>query len=129
DYRDEDGAWKRTSPMMLQTFMGDPHARRRYWARSLIGWPRFRRARPNTAHRALARLDADGRIALLVTQNVDALHYAAGHRNVLDLHGRLDVVRCMGCTRTLPRDHLQHELLQRNPAFAGLAAADAPDGD
>src|SRR5690606_23481189 len=87
DYRDADGAWKRAGPMTYQTFMSDPHARRRYWARSLVGWLRFRRARPNAAHRALACLEADGGIDLLVTQNVDRLHQAAGHRNVIDLHG------------------------------------------
>jgi len=129
DYRDADGEWKRAGPMTFQTFMGDAHARRRYWARSLVGWPRFRRARPNGAHRALARLEADGRIDTLVTQNGDRLHQAAGHRNVIDLHGRLDLVRCMGCGHKSPRDALQRKLLARNPRFAGLAAEDAPDGD
>lgn len=129
DYRDADGAWKRAGPMTFQTFMGDARARQRYWARSLVGWPRFRRARPNAAHAALARLEADGRIELLVTQNVDGLHQAAGQRRVVDLHGRLDVVRCMSCADTLPRDVLQRELVERNPEFADLAAGDAPDGD
>ncbi len=129
DYRDADGAWKRTGPMTFQTFVGDAHARQRYWARSLVGWPRFRRARPNGAHAALARLEADDRIELVVTQNVDGLHQAAGQRRVIDLHGRLDTVRCMTCGRTRSRDLLQHELLERNPQFAGLAAEDAPDGD
>lgn len=130
DYRDPSGGWKRTSrPMMFQAFIGDPDARRRYWARSLAGWRRFRRARPNDAHRALARLEASGRIELLVTQNVDGLHQAAGSRRVVDLHGRLDVVRCLGCDRTIPRDDVQRELLRLNPAFADADAADAPDGD
>src|SRR5690554_431978 len=129
DYRDADGAWKRAGPMTFQTFMGDPQARRRYWARSLVGWPRFRRARPNGAHRALARLEVEGAVDLLVTQNVDRLHEAAGHRAVIDLHGRLDLVRCMSCGATVSRDELQHELLDRNPAFATLAAGTAPDGD
>jgi len=129
DYRDADGAWKRTGPMTFQTFIGDARARQRYWARSLVGWPRFRRAMPNRAHAALARLEADGRIELVVTQNVDRLHQAAGQRRVIDLHGRLDLVRCMSCMRTLPRDLVQEELVARNPQFAGLAAEHAPDGD
>jgi NAD-dependent SIR2 family protein deacetylase len=58
DYRDADGKWKRLQPVTYQAFMGDETTRRRYWARSLIGWRRFRRARPNDAHRALARLEA-----------------------------------------------------------------------
>src|SRR5215470_4390051 len=67
DYRDSDGNWKRTQPVTHQAFMGDEATRRRYWARSLIGWRRFGRAQPNDAHRALARLEARGRCELLLT--------------------------------------------------------------
>src|SRR5579872_5970817 len=87
DYRDADGAWKRAQPIRYQDFMADAAARRRYWARSLIGWRRFREARPNDAHRALARLESKDRIELLLTQNVDRLHQAAGSVRVVDLHG------------------------------------------
>lgn len=129
DYRDADGGWKREPPVGFQAFMADAATRSRYWARSLVGWRRFRRARPNGAHHALARLESAGRVALLVTQNVDRLHQAAGSRRVLDLHGRLDRVRCMGCELRLPRDAWQAELLAANPAWALLDAPDAPDGD
>src|SRR6516162_642327 len=78
DYRDAEGQWKRAQPVTFQAFMGEDKTRRRYWARSLIGWRRIRHARPNDAHRALARLEAMGGIELLVTQNVDRLHQAAG---------------------------------------------------
>src|SRR5262252_4485784 len=90
DYRDNDGNWKRTQPVTHQAFMGDEATRKRYWARSLIGWRRFGRAVPNNAHHALARLEANGRCELLVTQNVDRLHQRAGSQQVIDLHGRLD---------------------------------------
>jgi NAD-dependent SIR2 family protein deacetylase len=129
DYRDADGEWKRGRPIMLQDFLANPRARQRYWARSVIGWRRVRGARPNDAHRALARLEQGGRIEMLVTQNVDGLHQAAGSTRVIDLHGRIDVVRCMDCTHRIPRDCLQKELTRRNPAFAALDAVDAPDGD
>ena len=129
DYRDAAGGWKRAQPIMLQSFMGDSHARRRYWARSLIGWPRFRRARPNAAHFALAHLERAGSIELLVTQNVDRLHQAAGSEAVVDLHGRLDQVRCMDCERLIDREAFQAELLRRNGEWADLAAVEAPDGD
>jgi NAD-dependent SIR2 family protein deacetylase len=130
DYRDAEGRWKRsTQPMTLQAFMGDAAARRRYWARSLIGWRHFRAARPNDAHRALARLQQEGRVERLVTQNVDRLHEAAGSPAVIDLHGRLDLVRCMGCERRSSRDELQQELLCRNPRWDQLEALQAPDGD
>ncbi|HVE20964.1 MAG TPA: NAD-dependent protein deacetylase [Acidocella sp.] len=129
DYRDADGQWKRAQPMTYQAFMGDPVARRRYWARSMVGWRRFGRAQPNGAHRALACLEARGGSEMLLTQNVDRLHQTAGSARVIDLHGRLDQVRCMGCERLMPRAALQGELERRNPSWAGLEAADAPDGD
>ena len=115
--------------MTHHAFMRDEATRRRYWARSLVGWRRIRRARPNAAHRALARLEAMGRSEILLTQNVDRLHQAAGSARVIDLHGRLDLVRCMGCERRMSRDELQDELSRLNPGWLDLDATDAPDGD
>ncbi len=129
DYRDADGGWKRAQPVQFRAFMDEPSTRKRYWARSLVGWRRFGRARPNDAHRALAALERRGHLGLLVTQNVDGLHQAAGSEAVVDLHGRLDTVRCMGCERLIPRETLQHELLKRNPEWVDLDGRDAPDGD
>jgi NAD-dependent SIR2 family protein deacetylase len=129
DYRDADGGWKRAQPVQFRAFMAEPLTRRRYCARSLIGWRRFRRAGPNDAHRALARLEQLDRVELLVTQNVDRLHQAAGSSGVVDLHGRLDTVVCMDCAQPMPREELQQELLLRNPAWAELDAREAPDGD
>ncbi|RDI97527.1 NAD-dependent protein deacetylase [Dyella solisilvae] len=129
DYRDSDGGWKRPQPVTYQAFMGERATRQRYWARSLVGWRRFGRARPNATHHALARLEQHGHVAMLLTQNVDGLHQAAGHRQVIDLHGRLDEVRCMSCDRRLPRDEFQRTLVELNPTWAQLDAGDAPDGD
>ena len=129
DYRDADGQWKRRQPVTYQAFMGDETTRRSYWARSLIGWRRIRRARPNDAHRALARLEAMGKSEILLTQNVDRLHQAAGCARVIDLHGRIDWVRCMGCERRASRDEFQDELCRLNAGWLDLDATDAPDGD
>jgi NAD-dependent SIR2 family protein deacetylase len=129
DYRDSDGEWKRGRPILLPDFLAHEHARKRYWARSLIGWKRMRAAQPNDAHLALAALEAQGRVMLLITQNVDGLHQAAGSRNVIDLHGRVDVVRCLTCERRSPREQVQAALVERNPRFAVLDALEAPDGD
>ncbi|MGJ7489814.1 NAD-dependent protein deacetylase [Variovorax sp. ZT4R33] len=129
DYRDVNGDWKRPSPVTFQAFTGDDTTRRRYWARSLVGWPTMATARPGASHRALARLEEAGRIGLLLTQNVDGLHEIAGSRQTLDLHGRIDTVRCLGCETRTPRAELQHTLRVRNPAWAALEATAAPDGD
>ncbi|RRU18900.1 NAD-dependent protein deacetylase [Stenotrophomonas sp. 278] len=129
DYRDANGQWKRTPPVNFQDFMALPATRQRYWARSLLGWPRFGQALPNGTHAALAALEDRGQMEVLLTQNVDCLHQRAGSRAVIDLHGRLDQVRCMGCEARSPREEFQHVLLGLNPGWAHLDAAQAPDGD
>jgi NAD-dependent SIR2 family protein deacetylase len=129
DYRDEAGEWKRTPPIQHQQFIGAAQARARYWARSMVGWRHVGSAQPNAAHHALADLERQGRIARLVTQNVDRLHQKAGSRDVIDLHGRIDQVVCLECGALGDRADLQSRLIDANPAYAGLMAAQAPDGD
>jgi NAD-dependent SIR2 family protein deacetylase len=128
-YRDEQGAWRTRAPVPFAQFARSDSVRRRYWARSLVGWTRVRDARPNLAHQALARLEALGRVSCLVTQNVDGLHQRAGSREVVDLHGRLDRVRCLDCGDALLRSDMQALLDAWNPGHAAVAAETAPDGD
>ena len=129
DYRDEQGEWKRTRPVEFRPFITRPEVRQRYWARSTLGWPIIAQAKPNAAHSALAQLEALGFVELLITQNVDGLHTTAGSRNVIDLHGSLDVVRCMQCENTQSRAELQTRLLADNPTWSEAQALVAPDGD
>ena len=129
DYRDAAGQWKRPQPVTYQAFMGEALVRQRYWARSMLGWRVMGQAQPGKAHKALALLEQQGWLELLITQNVDGLHSAAGSVNTVDLHGRIDTVRCMDCGHRFARADLQHELLARNPEWAQLYAAPAPDGD
>ena len=97
--------------------------------RSVVGWPRFAAAAANPAHHALAALEQAGRIQSLVTQNVDGLHQQAGSRSVIDLHGRLDRVLCLGCGAGQGRAEFQSVLLAANPGWDRHVAAIAPDGD
>lgn len=129
DYRDRDGGWKGASPIQHQAFISQLSKRRRYWARSMAGWPPVARARPNAGHQALARLGAAGRLTLLVTQNVDGLHQAAGSRSVVDLHGRLDRVICLDCGTRLSRHRVQDMLVEANSGWLHDADAMRPDGD
>ncbi len=129
DYRDQQGRWKHRQPVMYQDFLRSEAVRQRYWARSLLGWPQIDRARPNNAHRALATLEAGGHIHQLVTQNVDGLHQQAGSRRVTDLHGRLDMIECLNCRRTISRALFQVVLQDLNPELHAHTAATAPDGD
>ena len=129
DYRDAEGAWKRTPPVTWQAFTGDPATYRRYWARSHVGWPGFSASRPNAAHAALAELGRRGALTTLVTQNVDGLHQRAGSREVIDLHGRLDRVVCLACGEATPREDLQARMAEANPGWRPHEAGAAPDGD
>jgi len=128
DYRDDAGDWKHPRPVQYQDFVSSAAVRQRYWARSAIGWRRMDRARPNPAHAALATLEQHGHVELLITQNVDGLHQAAGSRQVVDLHGRLDQVRCLDCEHYVPRPAFQDELDAANPGWSP-AAHPRPDGD
>ncbi|ERS91594.1 NAD-dependent protein deacetylase [Halomonas sp. PBN3] len=129
DYRDAAGEWKRSPPMQHRQFMGSHAARQRYWARALVGFRTLGEARPNAAHQALARLEAQGVVNGVITQNVDGLHQRAGSRRVIDLHGRADRVRCMGCGARRMRHALHAELEALNPRWARQEAGAAPDGD
>lgn len=129
DYRDADGNWKRRAPVMFRDFVEKLAVRRRYWARSMSGWPSFEAARPAAAHQALTALEVAGRLSAIVTQNVDDLHRRAGSRRLVHLHGRLARVRCLGCGRRSPRTLLQKELQNLNPDFQTRIAGLAPDGD
>lgn len=130
DYRGPSGAaQRRHAPMTYQTFTRDAVARRRYWARSHVGWQLMTRARPNDGHLALAALEQRGVLDGVVTQNVDGLHEAAGSRRVVDLHGRLDRVRCLACGRVVPRSELRARLDDANRDWGATVTAVNPDGD
>lgn len=129
DYRDEQGEWKNRPPIQYREFTGSEARRQRYWARSLLGWPRLQNARPNPAHLALSQLEQRGLVSLLVTQNVDGLHQAAGSQAIVDLHGRIDQVVCLSCGERSSRERLQARLRELNPSWVERAALIAPDGD
>ena len=127
DYRGP-GSPART-PMTYQDFVRSPEGRQRYWARAHVGWGRMTTAEPNATHRRLAEMQADGRLTGLITQNVDGLHSRAGHQDVVDLHGRIDRVICLGCGLLSPRSELHARLAALNPGYESRLGEFAPDGD
>ncbi|MDL5199190.1 NAD-dependent protein deacetylase [Streptomyces sp. ALI-76-A] len=129
DYRGEGGSLSRHTPMTYQDFTAGAQARRRYWARSHLGWRTFGRARPNAGHRAVAAFARDGLLSGVITQNVDGLHQAAGSEGVVELHGSLARVVCLSCGAVSPRHELARRLEEANPGFDPVAAAINPDGD
>jgi NAD-dependent SIR2 family protein deacetylase len=131
DYRGPDTPPRARPPIQHREFVDKPDMRRRYWARSVLGWPRLAGAQPNDGHKALAQLEHAGVVTGVITQNVDGLHERAGSRAVVELHGALRRVRCLACERMITRDELQDRLLARNPAWPERARSIeiAPDGD
>lgn len=128
-YRDDRGDWQRPAPIAHQDFISSERARKRYWARSLLGWPNFATARANAAHLALADLEEQGRVECVVTQNVDGLHQQAGQRRLIELHGSLARVVCMDCDYSASRTRVQHWLEAHNPGLLNAPSQPAPDGD
>jgi NAD-dependent SIR2 family protein deacetylase len=117
-------------PMTFDTFMGSKEAQVRYWARSYIGWNRIAEAQPNRGHFALAAAESTNKIFQIITQNVDQLHQKAGSREVIDLHGRLDQVRCMNCGHRFSRIDMDTLLAKLNPNVDRTADFEfTPDGD
>ncbi len=130
DYRGPTGLALRATPMTYQTFTGNAAARRRYWARSHVGWRRVARAVPNDGHYAVADLARCGLLAGVITQNVDGLHQAAGTPGVTELHGSLHRVICLSCGQRTSRADLERRLQAANPGWHPAPAARInPDGD
>lgn len=128
-YRDSEGNWLGANPILHQEFLQSHAKRQRYWGRSMIGWPGVQRATPNRHHDALVQFERAGRIESLITQNVDRLHQRAGSKRTIDLHGRLDRVRCLDCGARYQREAIQRALLQLNPHNTEGPSALRPDGD
>ena len=129
DYRDKDGVRRGSPPVQGPEFRKHDAVRRRYWARSMVGYPNLARAQPNEGHRALAVLEQRGMLGGLLTQNVDGLHQQAGSNSVLELHGNIHHVACLDCYGRFSREQIQHQLRETNPHMLGIRAQSLPDGD
>jgi NAD-dependent SIR2 family protein deacetylase len=129
DYRGPTGLARRATPMTYQAFTGAAAARQRYWARSHLGWRHIARAAPNPGHQAVAEMQRRGLVSAIITQNVDGLHQAAGAQDVVELHGSLSRVICLGCGERTPREELDQRLRAANPDWAAQEQQVNPDGD
>lgn len=128
-YRDKRGKWVMPQPVNAADFKAHESVRKRYWRRSMHGWPRFHQAKPNGAHNAITTLQQHEVISTVITQNVDGLHQSAGTRRVIDLHGSLSQVSCLLCGDQLSRAALQLKLVRANSQFLDETITIGPDGD
>lgn len=128
DYRGPQGMWAKHTPIYFADYVRNPAVRRRYWARSLNGYSRFRDAQPNRGHIALAEMERAGRLHYLITQNVDRLHIKAGSQRVVELHGENSTVQCISCDFNEPRHETQKRLEWDNRHLR-LPADEVGDGE
>lgn len=132
DYRSEGVGLYATSssrPVQYIDFLKNADVRKRYWARNYVGWPNFSSFQPNRSHYVLSDWEKKGRVEWLVTQNVDALHYKAGSKNVTELHGSAHRVMCLSCSFKVSRHSMQKMIKEQNPEWIAKAEEVRPDGD
>ncbi len=110
DFRSPGGVWSRHQPVMYQDFLRDPSERRRYWEIRRESVPEFMAAKPNAGHDALARLEAEGHLLGVITQNIDELHQRAGSKRVLEVHGTAMRVHCLSCDKRYSCAEIQDRL-------------------
>lgn len=99
DFRSPGGIWARHRPVPYDEFLASREARVRSWAMRVELHRQLDAASPNDGHRVLAEWEQAGRLAAVITQNIDGLHQDAGSRRVIELHGTARVVACVGCGR------------------------------
>lgn len=117
-------------PIQHQEFIQSKESRQRYWARNYVGWSTFSVRQPNSIHYIITDLEVKNRnVSGVVTQNVDGLHYKAGSRNVIELHGTAFRVICLECDSVYDRHFVQEKLEQSNPHMPKIATMIRPDGD
>lgn len=99
DFRSPGGIWTKNRPIPFEDFMADPDARDEAWRRRFAIEETFAKASPGRGHRALASLYRAGKVAAVVTQNIDNLHQASGvaPRDVVELHGNTTYATCLEC--------------------------------
>lgn len=110
DFRSPGGVWSKNTPVMYHDFLSDPAERRRYWRMRTESMTTMLPAKPNAGHHVLARLEEEGRIVALITQNIDELHQKAGSRRVLELHGTAMTVSCLSCEKRWPAAVIQERV-------------------
>ncbi|MCJ1349397.1 hypothetical protein MMC31_007637 [Peltigera leucophlebia] len=126
DYRGTAGTYtlnKAYRPVYYNEFIHNHEARKRYWARSFIGWTHLYKAKPNHAHMAIKELGSLGFVSSVITQNVDSFHpIAHPELETLELHGYLRFLVCVHCRSHVRRSQFQKDLSRLNPAWATFLA-------
>ena len=101
DFRSPGGIWTKMMPVEFQDYISDPGARRVSWQRRFEMEETWNKLVPNDGHRVVAELVAMDKVSHVITQNIDALHQAAGvaDEKVIELHGNTRYAKCLDCDR------------------------------
>lgn len=113
DFRSPGGVWSRNQPVYYDQFLASSEARFEYWRQKAEAADDFINAQPNAGHLALAKWESEGRVAGVITQNIDGLHQQAGSRRVLELHGTVRWIACVDCGQRYEPLPLMDQFRQR----------------
>ncbi len=122
DFRGPKGVWKERQPVYFRDFMSSAAARVEYWDQKCQAWPSFRDAEPNAVHTAIADLERAGKLAMVITQNIDGLHSRGGTsaERLVELHGTNAAIECMSChARSDPDSHMNSFSESGQPPLCG----------
>jgi NAD-dependent deacetylase len=123
-FRGKGGLWEKVDPMEfahVDVFRKDPT---KYWSIRGPFVRDLRSVKPNAGHEALARLEENGLLGAVITQNIDGLHQAAGSRNVIEFHGNIRRLYCMDCGGSIRSDDAP---LEDNPPRCRCGGVLRPD--
>jgi NAD-dependent deacetylase len=123
-FRGPGGLWSTYDPRMLELDYFLAHPEKSWPVIREIFYEHFGTAKPNTAHLVLARLETEGRLKCLITQNIDNLHYLAGSRNIVEFHGNSRLLVCLECGA---RVEAARELLEKLPPRCPCGGVYKPD--
>ncbi len=109
DFRSPGGVWSKMKPIMFQDFVASPGVRREAWTRVFNKTAGWTGAKPNAGHEAVAVLANAGKVAAIVTQNVDNLHQDSGAalEKIIELHGNASYAKCLDCGQRHEIDDLR----------------------
>jgi NAD-dependent protein deacetylase/lipoamidase len=116
DFRSPGGLWTRFKPTSYQQFVESEQARQQSWQQWFDHRGGMVDARPNSGHFAVAELVARGKVAAIITQNIDNLHQDSGvpAEQLIELHGNATYAKCLDCSKRFEMEELEREFREFN---------------
>lgn len=122
----QSGLWANADPMQvahIDAWRADPVS---FWSFYANRFHVLEGKQPNGAHHVLAELERDGRLAAVVTQNIDGLHRHAGQRHLIEVHGTVDTSSCLRCRERVPIARVRELIEDASDGVPRCEACSAP---